>query len=551
MKVWNAVHSTLAGLLSLLLVSQVACADVVWDKKPYFLNQGGLNDQLSATEIQDNEASDIQNIVFDTGGAIKKRYGYTSLPYDAPLKVSTGSVVSVNGLAFYKQDSGNRYLVAITNTDGKATAHEKTYQLGGGPENGAWRNIDFFSMPSSYSNDYPVCFTVGQNWLIFTLKSLNGDYPFVWKGSGNVGYLTTDANCPKSSLCVFHKNILFVAGNPTYPSRVYFSNITDVTTWTITDFFDVSSSDGQKVTGLISAYNALYIFKDKSIWCLTGTNRDDFQLQKLVDGIGTLSQNSLKIVNNFIYFTTSQNDIAVYDGAYTVQFLSQKIRNTIGGLNFTRAGNNQGLAFSTYKYRDQDYYVSVSSSGSAVNNEVLLFDTAYKAWTKFSGINANAWCVGDNTLSQDSMYFGDTTGYVGQYPSANFVDGQVASNAIAAFYTSKWFRYPEEGLGDKYWRVLKTYTLSESTTTNLNVMCNSDYQTTGKSFTLPITGAGSLWDVALWDVDVWGGQSLIVNRSEVELGKSMFQVKFSNSDLNKGFTIFGWESFIERTNAAP
>ncbi len=545
------VLSIFAGLLSLLLISQVSCADVNWSKKPYWNNSKGLNDQMSATEIDDAEASDIQNIVFDTGGAIKKRYGYTSIPVDSPQKVSTGTVVCVNGLSFYKKNDGSRYLVAITNNDAKAVAMEKAYQTGGGTEPGAWHNIEGSQLPASYSNNYPVVFTIAQDWLVFTLKSLTDVKPFVWKGTGGVSYLTTDANIPASSLCAYHKNQLFLSGNSTNPSRVWFSNLADITTWTITDFFDVSTSDGSGVTGLLSAYDALYIFKDKSIWRLSGDGRDTFQLQKMVDGIGTLSQNSIKIVNNFIYFTTSQNDIAVYDGAYTVQFLSQKIRNTIGGLNFTRAGNNQGLAFSTYKYRDQDYYASVSSAASAGNDTVLLFDTAYKAWTKFSGISANAWCVGDNNLSQDTMYFGDTSGYVHQYPSADYVDGQIASNAITAFYTTKWFRYPEEGLGDKYWRVLKTYTLSEPTTTNLMATCSSDYTSNGKTFTLPITGAGSLWDVAVWDVDIWGGQSLIVNRSEVELGKSMFQVKFSNADLSKGFTIFGWENFIEKTSQAP
>lgn len=543
--VWKTVIATVVGLC---LSANLALAQVPWVKYSYFKNYGGLNDQLSATEIADNEASDLQNIVFDTGGALKKRYGYDSIPSDIVGKVATGTTIAVTGLSFYQQDDGDRYLVAIASVDSKAVAMKKDYGVGGGLEGGAWDNIDAAILPSNYNyNDQPD-FSVAENSLIITIPAVAQSKPFKYTGTGRVTSLTSDTDCPTATLNEYHKNHLFLAGNSTYPSRVYFSAIDDITDYTATDFFDVQTADGTKVRALLSAYGNLYVFKDKSIWRLAGNERDTFYLEQMVSGIGTLSHNSVQMVNNKIYFTTAQNDIAVYDGAYTVQFLSQKIRQTISSLNFSRANHNLGAAFSSYKYQDQDYYCALSTAGSSYNDRILLFDTAYNAWTKFDNLKPNAWCIGDNDVGQNILIFGDTNGYVYSYPSDTFYDGNVATNPINAFYQTKWFKYSDISLGDKYWRRVKTYALSETTAdTNLIIEMKADYEASGKVAEIDISQSGALWDFAYWDDAEWAGQSLIVDTQEPERGTQMYQIRYSNDELNKSFTIFGFEMFVEPT----
>lgn len=540
-------------LLSLFLIVSILCsfstayAAFPVKKFPYWQNWGGLNDQLSETEIADNEATDIQNIIFDAGGAIKKRFGFLTIPNDDVEKAATGAIVCINGLAFFRQDDGSRYVVAITNNDSKATAMKKDYEIGGGLEAGSWESIEFDGMPANFTNSDLADFSVAEDKLIATISATSQVKPFAWDGGDNFLFLTGDTDCPVATLNEYHKNHLFLAGNDSFPSRVNFSNLDDITGYEPLDFFDVQTSDGSRVRGFISAYGSLYILKDYSIWRLSGYERDTFRLEKMVSGIGTLSQQSIKIVNNLIYFTTAKNDIAVYDGAYNVVFISQKIRNTIGGLNFSRATNTLGLAFSTYKYNDYDYYTAVSNAGSSENNRVLLFDTAFKAWTKFKGINANAWVVAEDSAGQDIMLFGDYDGYVHSYPSTTYYDGNVSTSAINALYQTKWFRYSDISLGDKYWRVLKTYTLTENTDTFLYVEAKSDFELSGKILTLNLSQSGDLWDIMLWDVGFWAGQSLLAHRSEIEKGKDMFQARFYNNAVNEGFTIFGYDMFIEPT----
>lgn len=523
-------------------------ADVAWKKYDYFLNTGGLNDNLSTTEIADNESTDLQNVIFDTGGTIKKRFGYRNIPTDA-TKITT-SAAAITGLSFYKTNDGNRFLLATVNTTtGQCLVFKKTYDVGGGLPSGAWDDITNSSvLPTNYSDDKLVTFSTAENNLILTIPATSAIKPLQYTASGNIVTLTSDADCPTASLNCFSKNILFLAGNTTYPSRVYFSAVGDITNYTNTDFFDVGTSDGTKIRALVPAYNAIYIFKDRSIWVLTGDNRDNFVLAKMVEGVGTLSQQSVTMVNNFIYFVTNQNDIAIYDGAYTIKFLSQKIRSTIGGLNFTRATQALGLSFSTYKYADADYYCSVSNAGSGTNNRVLFYDSAYGAWSKFAGLNANAWCVADNPSGQNMMVFGDYNGYVYNYPSTSYYDGDVSNTAISAHYQTKWFRYPEMALGDKIWRLSKIYALTETNASNLYVDFRADYENTGKTVTIPLTITAALWDSAQWDTDLWAGVVLTISRQEIEKGYNMFQLYFYNNTVNEGFTIVGWENFLEPTS---
>ena len=540
---WKKVHLTVVGLclINLFCSLKIGYADVNWIKYSYFQNWGGLNDQLSAIEIQDNEASDIQNVIFDTGGAIKKRFGFLTIPNNPVEKVSTGSVVALTGLGFYQKNNSNKYVVAITNNDGKATAMKKTWNAGAAL--GSWDNIDAAILPLSYTNNNLPDFAVAEDNLVITIPATAQNKPFKYTGSGKVSFLTTDTDCPEATIVEYHKNHLFLAGDDDFPSRIYFSALDDITNYTATDFFDVQTADGTKTRGLVSAYDSLYVFKDKSMWRLSGQERDTFILQKMVDGIGTLSQQSIAVVNNIIYFTTAQGDKAVYDGAYTVKYISSKISNTISDLNLTRSLYALGINF------DDNFYSSISDGGSATNNLVLLFDTIYNAWTQFVGINANAWCIAQDSNEQDVLIFGDYSGYAYSYPSANYFDGNVITDPIIAFYQTKWFRYSDIALGDKYWRLLKTYALSETTTnTLLYAECKSDYEESGKIVSINLSESGALWDVAFWDVDIWAGQGLKIGRNEVEKGKDMFQIRYSNDKVDEGFTIFGFENFIEPTN---
>lgn len=548
----------------LLFLTTNSFADLSYKKFSYFANYGGLNDSLSTTAIKDNEATAIQNVVFDTAGAISKRFGFQNITgSNEPFQPGNGNN-AITGLAYYSNlSTGNvytNYLVAIANVGGQATGYQKKLDTSNNIPAGPWTNIGSTPLPSNYTNDEQPVFTTASNQLVMSFPAFTGFKPFAWAATGNIYKLSNDPNLPSSTLNAYFNNILFLAGDPANKSRVTFSDLTGgIGVYVATDFFDLDKNNGHYITALLPAFGNLYIFEDNSIWMLTGSSRDTFAVQKMVDNVGTLSPHSVFVVNNEIYFITKQNDIAIYDGTFTVKYLSSKIRNTIGANNFGRAGQALGLGFSSYKYKDLDYYVSESVAGSGTNNQVLMFDTDREAWTKFANFAPNAWTVIPSNTGQDIMVWGDYSGLVYFYPNiGTYNDVKVTcsvgncsttSPAVYSFYQTKWFTYPEASLGNKYLRVIKTYIQNTTLTSTLTTTINYDFTTPGVVFNYTFNPSGSLWGVSLWDVGIWEAtQTLNIDKEEPNVGTEMFQIMYSNNNVNQDMTVLGFETYIEPTS---
>ena len=553
----------LLTLFSIIALCHTSYAAPAWSKMSYFQNWGGLNDNISPTEIADGEATDIQNVIFDNGGSLRKRYGFHNITYPAANYALDSNVTGVPGVYLFQKSNGNKYLIAVGNSGGQATMYYKQLDASGNVPAGAWTSQGTTNLPSSFTNDQYVTFSTANDTLVMTVAgtSSNLTYPSAWQATGNIYNFTTNANCPKAKYNVFHKNMLFLAGDTSNPSRISFSDLTNgITYFYATDFFDLDKNNGQYITGMVSIFGNLYIFENNSIWMLSGSTRDDFSLQKMVDNIGAAGQQSIQVVNNTIYFITPQNDIAEYDGNFSVKFLSSKIRNNISSNNFTRAPQSLGLAFSSYRYKDLDYYAAESTVGINTNNNVLLFDTYRQAWTKLTGINPNSWCVIPNQSGVDEMVFGGYDGAVYFYPNigtyadvSNTCSGgnscTTTSTAIYSFYQSKWFRYSDLALGDKYLKLIKTYILnSSSNSCTLQMTVNTDYQSSGSIYVFNYSPSGSTWNVSIWGTATWGGGGLNIFRQEINQGKQMFQVRYSNNVINQDMTILGWDDFVESTD---
>lgn len=74
----------------------------------YRSNAGGLNSTASPTALQDNESSELLNVVFNKFGAVKKRAGYTALNTSA-----FNSGATWNGIYWYELNSGSQFLTGV------------------------------------------------------------------------------------------------------------------------------------------------------------------------------------------------------------------------------------------------------------------------------------------------------------------------------------------------------------------------------------------------------------------------------------------------------
>ena len=515
----------LSGALSYTATAQVG----TWVAKTFTKFTGGLNDGADPTILNEQEASSLQNVVFTTSGAIAKRPGWGHVN-----PAATCGGLAATALTFYKQADGDRYLAAVCGND---TLKKMDYAGGSAGPDGVWDDITG-ALSFNTDADTPADFATAQDILVIE-DGLGTTAPYEWSGSGNADGL--DGSPPDATMVEFHKRHLWLAGRTDAPSRLDFSALDNVESWsTSTDFILVETDDGQPITGLKSGLDCLYAFKSHSIWRVCGTNKDDFTLEQMVTGVGAANNASITSINNQFIFLTTEGDVAIYNGGLDVQILSAKIEGTMADLDFDRLDEAAGVAFDDGT-GDEDYYLCVSTAGSATHDRLLVFDTLHQAWTKFTGIPCNALTNYEIGTAQTALLFSDYTGFTNRYPTGNADNGQ----AIAASYTSGHldFGIPQQ----KHFRHAQIILQQQSTDSNLTFDPRVDFETSGVQTTLPMAGSGALWDSAIYDQDTYADLTSTIANVELQRVGNYFQWHIEQTAASQPFLVRAVRIWTEET----
>jgi hypothetical protein len=238
---------------------------------------------------------------------------------------------------------------------------------------------------------------------------------------------------------VKHKNKMFAAGVHSNKSRLYYSDALNAEAWTGGDAgsIDIDPDDGDRITGLISHKNELFIFKGPhrlSVHRLTGsaaTGDDAYARIPFVTGVGAVNHNSIFRVNDDVVFASPRGlhslaATAAY-GDYVEAFLARPILsyyqdnlnhtllNTSWGVNYQAAG----LAIWTFP-----------KAGSSVKDVMLVYDYRFQPgrwarWDSGSGYKAaNCLAIFTNlSPKRPRLYAGDTSGQVWELDKAARVIG--------------------------------------------------------------------------------------------------------------------------------
>lgn len=522
-------------VLVIMMAMPWAHAEFPWQAYEFFNLSGGLNDGADPTALENNEASDLQNVVFTTSGAIKKRQGFSHINSSAS---PTSSGITTGG-TMYRQSDGDRFLIRLVNDSTGDKIHKMDYGAGTAGPDGTWDDITG-ATAISVGTDHQADFAQAFDTLIIE-DGVGSTPPFKYTGTGDAEALGGSPD--NATMVEYHRNHLWSAGEAASPSRVNFSNIcttssTCIETYTATDFFELDTNDGQIVTAIKSGLDCLYVWKTASIFRICGTSRDTFTQEQMVRDIGTRSNDSVEVINNQFLFKTQLGDYAVYDGGINVKILSTKIEGTLAALNLDRIDDVRATAFDDGT-GDQDYYVCETASGASTHNRVLVYDTFHQSWTKFTGIACNAiWTFETGTL-QNAIAFGDYAGFVSEYPDTN-ADAGVA---IDAFWQSGQWRVPEIPQR-KTFRVAQLY-VEQSGDYNLVFNHRLDFDAHGTDTSINLAGSGALWDTAVYDSDTYADLTTKIGPVEINEGDYFFQWRIENGNASEPFTVKGLRVYVE------
>lgn len=368
----------------------------------------GMNNRYPGHLLPRGVFRNLSNVLISES-SIDKRPGTTG-----STSVATGQVM-LGGTAF-EPNGGNKAQVFNLNGATNARLYYST-------------NATTFSTLGSanLTKDAQMNFLQASNYLF----GFNG-FDEIDLASDGVTLTHNRATVPLGTVAFWFHNYLFVAGVAGNPSRLYWSNLGDPTTFTSTNFIDINANDGDKITGLTAFNDNLVVTKLNSIWQITGFSGSTFSAttvagqntQNFIQGYGSPSHQSLVAAGSSLYYLSFIGGIphiramkrTLYGTIVDGGIMSLDIEQTMKGLNFSKL--NLAAGFYDGKY----LYWALPSGSSQVNDTVICFypelatrgpDGVIRSWTVWTGINVNQFFV--STLSgQGKTYFSDagTTGKV-------------------------------------------------------------------------------------------------------------------------------------------
>jgi len=220
----------------------------------------------------------------------------------------------------------------------------------------------------------------------------------------------------KCSMAIFAISRVFCAGDPSFPSRLYFSGagekITDFSPSTIGGgAIDVFAKDGYKIRAIAPFQGGVIIFKDNAIYKFS-FDADGYQtLQEITRSFGGISFRSVMAVENDLIFAAKKDGrLAFYslgnqeNYASTVlrtNELSIKVASKLIDVNLDR------LQYCAAFYFNNVYGCAVSTSDSSVNDRVWKLDTRFGAWTYDEGYTPNQFFTWIGTDGSEKLYYAD------------------------------------------------------------------------------------------------------------------------------------------------
>jgi len=219
----------------------------------------------------------------------------------------------------------------------------------------------------------------------------------------------TDITPPVGKYCELHAERLWISGNSTYPSDVYYSDIRNPNYFASTDVFYIRPDDGDKVTFMKNQLGILTIGKTNTIQKIyTDTaSESSWTLSDPFSFIGCSSPYSVANTPQGIMLH-NRNGLYSFNGQ-NIKLVSDAVTDVIEDID------QIGLDEITGYYFNNEYHLAYrsSASGSDINDRVLVYDLIRDAYS-IDRKNIDSFEAFDSGSDQGVLYLGssDTDGII-------------------------------------------------------------------------------------------------------------------------------------------
>lgn len=291
---------------------------------------------------------------------------------------------------------------------------------------------------------------------------------------------------PISQFVVEYANRLFVAGDPSSPTTLRWSELGDHETWPAENFAEASGP----IQGLVAGFGQLYIFSPDRVEVLVGTGGAETTegIYTLVDGIGCVAPRSIASWSGRTYFL-AHDGVRYFDGART-KLVSQRIEPEV-----KRQSVEQRRAAVGAIYNGR-YWLSWREPRSFIpNNLIYVYDIENEWWTKFDSIYATSLLALSGAQDEETLLSGDHEGRVWYQDRGASDNGE---QIISSYRTGIFIPYP--GMVTQLRRV-RLQTVNQEG--DVVVRWTLDEGEADGQFDFPVEIEGSFWGSAVWGQSTW------------------------------------------------
>ena len=489
--------------------------------------QGGLNtsrDVLSQGETQPGSAVALINYEPAVTGGYRKINGFSN---DYDIVTGTGDVLGVcvaNGindgiLACREPSSGSDYLHYWD------TATE------------AWVAVTTSGSPTM-TGVTKVRFTK-YNWgspKILLTDAINPAATY----DGTTYTQITHADAPSAPrLSHVFKNHMFLAGDPSENTNLYFSAPYDETSFAPADGAGVINV-GFPVVAIKSFRDVLYIFGSNNIRKLVGDNISNFVLQEVTDDLGCLATDSVIEIGGDLLFL-SQDGLRPVSGTdkigdVNLETVSKDIQSIFTDIVFDIDLESLNAVVIRQKTQFRYFFGAADSQGIIGGFRQTPNGLQFE-YSQMLGITAT--CADSGYIGQNEFIIhGDSTGKVHRQERGNDFDG---TDIFSVFQTP--FFHMQDPEQRKVFYTVATYLRAEGDN-EIVMSALYDYEDidtlSPTNFTLTTTGAAAYYNEAIYNsTAIFDGNPAPVKRTNISGSGKSASFKFVTNDSNASHSIQG------------
>lgn len=449
---------------------------------PYF---GSLDTTTDPALMGETLSPGNLNVVYDTVQSVMSRKGYT--------KVLTTSLTNfIGGMFSLYQSNGTKQLVY------QSGQNWYRYNNAGG---------------STLITGVPANFTTNQQWdldeYLDNIYGGNGIDPLiVYNG---MTYSVANAGITPQFLKI-HKNRIYCANRNS--STIYFSDAGNPSSFPVNNFIQINTNDGQNIAGIDDILDNLVIFKDDSIWILTGeplgagntTTIGNLQLRQANSPAGCSAFRSICKVEQTLLFMHHSGIYALQN--YSAQLISPYLQNTFESMN----PGFLNLCWAIYNTTEKKYILGYPSATSTTPDMAIVYDVISKQYSLFDHVPGGCATNYRFTGLEASVIVGDPNkGNIYQWFQGYadiFGDNGTATAGSSTTLTDTTKTWTSGALVDARVRVVagtgagSTGVITANTATQITVSWSSTAPTTGSTYT--IGWYDSYWKTKIFDFDMVG-----------------------------------------------